>query len=96
MLTSRAEGVESRIGSYPLAVLMADAKHNTVSLRNCRIGAQPIGHALNVFFLRQVGSHRLDAASRSLESLGNFGELLGAAGDEDEIITALSTAIGMG
>ena len=62
---------------------------------DCGIGAQPLGHALNVFLLCQIGSHRLDAASGGLQSCGNFGELLLVASNENEIVTALGKAIGI-
>ena len=59
------------------------------------IGAQPLGDALNVFLLRQIGSHRLDSASGGLQSRGNFRELLLAASNKNEIVTALGKAIGI-
>jgi hypothetical protein len=59
------------------------------------IGAESLGHAPNVFLLRQVGRDRLDAATGGLQSCGNFRELLLAASHENEIVTALGKAIGV-
>ena len=62
---------------------------------DCGVGAQPLGHAPNVFLLRQVGRDRLDPAAGGLQSRGNFRELLLAASNENEIVTAFGKAIGI-